>query len=231
MILGLLVLSVHWRFNGASNPATGQLAARTRCRAVHHGGDGRPRDTHVHQQRDSWHSRNAPAMAEKFALGSVLLLLWPICCSWTPHSSQRLRWPAPSRTAVRLYLWQPWRTFATPLVWVLHAAYAWIVAHLALRGLSELGLISGSLATHALTIGAIGGLTIGMMTRTARGHTARPLQADGFDIASYLFCRRRQSFAYLAACWCPGFILRASSYRACSGPRHSCFTRFGTGQC
>jgi uncharacterized protein involved in response to NO len=35
-------------------------------------------------------------------------------------------------------------------------------------------------------VGAIGGLIIGMMTRTARGHTARPLRADRFDIASYL---------------------------------------------
>jgi uncharacterized protein involved in response to NO len=34
--------------------------------------------------------------------------------------------------------------------------------------------------------GAIGGLIIGMMTRTARGHTARMLQADRFDVASYV---------------------------------------------
>jgi predicted alpha/beta-hydrolase family hydrolase len=38
-----------------------------------------------------------------------------------------------------------------------------------------------SLAVHALTVGAGGGLIIGMMTRTARGHTGRPLQADGFE--------------------------------------------------
>jgi uncharacterized protein involved in response to NO len=35
-------------------------------------------------------------------------------------------------------------------------------------------------------VGAIGGLTIGMMTRTARGHTARPLQAGRAEIASYV---------------------------------------------
>jgi len=37
-----------------------------------------------------------------------------------------------------------------------------------------------------LSVGAIGGLTMGMMTRTARGHTARPLRADAFDTACYL---------------------------------------------
>ena len=41
---------------------------------------------------------------------------------------------------MRLILWQPWRTTRTPLVWILHAAYAWIVVHLLLRGLSAFGL-------------------------------------------------------------------------------------------
>jgi uncharacterized protein involved in response to NO len=73
-----------------------------------------------------------------------------------------------------------------PLVWVLHLAYAWIPLHLALRALADLGLIAPTLAVHALTAGAIGGLVIGMMTRTARGHTARPLRADGFDVTCYV---------------------------------------------
>lgn len=47
------------------------------------------------------------------------------------------------------------------------------------------GLVAGSFAIHALTVGAIGGMTIGMMTRTARGHTGRPLAADGFEVACY----------------------------------------------
>ena len=87
--------------------------------------------------------------------------------------------------AVRLYLWRPWRTGGTPLVWVLHVAYAWIVVYLVLRGLAAMGLVGPMLATHALTIGAIGGMTIGMMTRTARGHTGRPLAADRFEVACF----------------------------------------------
>jgi uncharacterized protein involved in response to NO len=71
-------------------------------------------------------------------------------------------------------------------VWVLHAAYAWIPLHLALRALGDQLGTPPSLATHALTGGAIGGLVIGMMTRTARGHTGRPLRADRFDVASYV---------------------------------------------
>ena len=88
--------------------------------------------------------------------------------------------------ATRWLLWKPWKTLRTPLVWVLHAAYAWIVVHLALRGAAQMGWITPSLATHALTVGAIGGLVIGMMTRTAKGHTGRMLSADRFDVACYL---------------------------------------------
>jgi uncharacterized protein involved in response to NO len=87
---------------------------------------------------------------------------------------------------VRLCLWKPWRTLKTPLVWILHAAYAWIVVHLALRSLSALELFTGSYSTHALTVGAIGGLTLGMMTRTARGHTGRKLLSDGFELTMFL---------------------------------------------
>jgi uncharacterized protein involved in response to NO len=86
----------------------------------------------------------------------------------------------------RLSLWNSWRTRAAPLVWILHAAYAWIVAHLALRGLSATGLLAESISIHALTVGGIGGLTLGMMTRTARGHTARPLVADGWELTCFL---------------------------------------------
>jgi uncharacterized protein involved in response to NO len=43
-----------------------------------------------------------------------------------------------------------------------------------------------SFAVHALTVGAIGGLTLGMMTRTARGHSGRPPVVDGFELAMFL---------------------------------------------
>jgi len=85
----------------------------------------------------------------------------------------------------RWWLWHPRATLGTPLVWVLHAAYAFVVLHLALRALAAAGWVPPGLAVHAFTVGAIGLLTLGMMTRSARGHTARPLRADGFDIAAY----------------------------------------------
>jgi uncharacterized protein involved in response to NO len=86
---------------------------------------------------------------------------------------------------LRCILWKPWKTWRHPIVWVLHVACLWIPVHLALRAGAQLGWVPASLATHALTVGAAGGLIVAMMTRTARGHTARPLKADRWDVAIY----------------------------------------------
>jgi uncharacterized protein involved in response to NO len=87
--------------------------------------------------------------------------------------------------AVRVWLWRPWQTLRVPLVWVLHAGYLWIPLYLGLRALAEAGGLATPIATHALTAGAIGMLTIGMMTRTARGHGGRPLTTDRCEVAAY----------------------------------------------
>ncbi|MGH8851506.1 MAG: NnrS family protein [Casimicrobiaceae bacterium] len=87
--------------------------------------------------------------------------------------------------AIRVLLWRPWQTWRVPLVWILHVGYGWIPLHLALRALSEFDRVASPIATHALTVGAIGALTLGMMTRTARGHTGRPLHADRWDVAAF----------------------------------------------
>jgi uncharacterized protein involved in response to NO len=126
------------------------------------------------------------ALVEKLALGSVILLFAADLLQLPRSVIALIALGGALAHGVRLSLWKPWRTFAKPLVWILHAAYAWIVIYLVLRGLAALELLAGSFATHALTVGAIGGLTIGMMTRTARGHTGRPLVADGFELAMFV---------------------------------------------
>ena len=123
---------------------------------------------------------------EKIALGTVLLLFVADLLQLPQTVIAVIALAGALAHGARLYLWKPWRTLTTPLVWILHAAYAWIVVHLVLRGLFALDLLAGSFATHALTVGAIGGLTLGMMTRTARGHTGRPLAADGFELTVFL---------------------------------------------
>ena len=125
-----------------------------------------------------------PAL-EKLALGVLVVLVAADALQLPPPVLAALAATAAVLHAARLALWRPWRTLGTPLVWILHAGYAWLVLHLALRALAELGWLPATIATHALTVGAIGSLTIGMMTRTARGHTGRPLVAGRAEVACY----------------------------------------------
>ena len=85
----------------------------------------------------------------------------------------------------RLWMWQPAVTFKRPILWILHAAYAWIPLGLALLALAQVGVVPVSAAVHALAVGATGALIIGMITRTARGHTGRPLVASTAEVAAY----------------------------------------------
>lgn len=87
--------------------------------------------------------------------------------------------------AVRLAGWNTWATRGNALLWILHVSYAWIPVGLVLLALGVLGVVPPSAGLHALTLGAIGGLIIGMITRTALGHTGRPLRAGGIEIAAY----------------------------------------------
>jgi uncharacterized protein involved in response to NO len=85
----------------------------------------------------------------------------------------------------RLAGWKPLCTLRNPLVWILHASYAWIPFGFLLLALSQSGLVPESAAVHVLAVGAIGGLILGMITRTALGHTGRPLKAGASETAMY----------------------------------------------
>ena len=85
----------------------------------------------------------------------------------------------------RLASWRPALTLNRPILWILHAAYAWIPVGLGLLALAQIGLVPVSAGVHALAVGATGGLIIGMITRTARGHTGRPLKASKPEVLAY----------------------------------------------
>lgn len=122
---------------------------------------------------------------ERLAPGSILALLAADVLGAPEIIVGPLAALAAAVHATRLVLWRPWRTLRTPIVWILHCAYAWIALALALRALAAWDLVGASLATHAFTVGAIGGLTLGMMTRTSLGHTGRPLRAGRAEVFCY----------------------------------------------
>ncbi len=86
---------------------------------------------------------------------------------------------------IRLWRWRGWRAWREPLVLVLHIAYAFIPLGLAALGAASFGLIAQVSALHLLTVGAIGNMTLAVMTRASRGHTGRPLKASRMTALAY----------------------------------------------
>jgi uncharacterized protein involved in response to NO len=119
------------------------------------------------------------------ALGSVVALILFDALQWA-FAAAVVALAGAALHAVRVALWAPLATLGRPILWILHLSYAWVAVHLLLRGLAAFELVSPLLATHALTVGVIGGLTLGMMTRTSRGHTARPLKVGPWEVAAYV---------------------------------------------
>jgi uncharacterized protein involved in response to NO len=90
--------------------------------------------------------------------------------------------------AVRLARWAGERSWPEPLLWVLHVGYALLPLGALALGLATLrpDLISANGAQHVWMAGAIGLMTLAVMTRATLGHTGRPLTADGGTTTLYL---------------------------------------------
>lgn len=132
-----------------------------------------------------------PRLEKATAVASVIALLLWVFMPGGPLGASMLALAAVLQL-LRLLSWKPWRTRGTPILWVLHLAYAWIPVGFLLLAMSLMHWIPPSAGIHALAVGATGGLIIGMVTRTARGHTGRPLKASPVEVAAY-------SLVFLAA--------------------------------
>lgn len=89
--------------------------------------------------------------------------------------------------AIRLSRWRAWTAWREPLVLILHLGYGWLALSLLLLGGSIFGLgLQTTDAVHALTTGAMGAMTLAVMTRASLGHTGRPLHADPMTVVIYV---------------------------------------------
>ncbi|MGY6258059.1 NnrS family protein [Paraburkholderia caledonica] len=129
---------------------------------------------------------------------------------------------------IRLAGWRSWKVGRRPILSILHAAYAWVPLGFGLLMLSAAGMVPHSIALHALTVGVLGGAIIAMITRTALGHTGRPLVAGSTEIACYclvIAAAILRVFGPLLTsegtarwidaaglCWCAAFALYARQY-------------------
>jgi len=131
-----------------------------------------------------------PAVTGRFDTTTLIvtaagLLAWSV--SPAHSTSGLLLLAAGVLNLIRLARWRGEATLAEPLVLVLHLGYLWLASGFVLLGLSALAPahVLPSVGVHALTAGAIGVMTLAIMTRSSRGHTGRPLTAGKADILIY----------------------------------------------
>lgn len=86
----------------------------------------------------------------------------------------------------RLSRWQGPRTRPEPLLWVMHLAYAALALGFWAEAAAGLGLVAPGAARHVWLAGAIGMMTLAVMSRASLGHGGRPLHAGGGTVALYL---------------------------------------------
>ena len=89
---------------------------------------------------------------------------------------------------IRLARWRGWLTAAEPLVLVLHVGYGFLpLGALAVGGaMLWPDVFASGAAQHLWMAGAIGLMTLAVMTRATLGHTGRPLTAGPGTVAIYV---------------------------------------------
>jgi len=114
---------------------------------------------------------------------------------------------------VRLARWRGWASAPEPLLWILHVAYLWVPLGLALLSAAHwLPALPATGALHALTVGAIGTMTLAVMSRAILGHTGRPLSADAGLTAVYVLITLAAAGRVAATVWeaASGLLLSAA---------------------
>ena len=79
---------------------------------------------------------------------------------------------------VRLVRWAGYRTLSDRLVLILHVAYTFVPVGFFLAALAAVDIVAPGAGVHAWTGGAIGTMTIAVMTRASLGHTGQALSAS-----------------------------------------------------
>ena len=137
--------------------------------------------------------RNMPRLPEIFSpidgIAIILVLAGVITWVFQPESvwAGTMLLIAGAASMARLLRWGGWRTWREPLVLILHVGYGWVGLFLITLGVAILGIgFSTENAVHLLTTGAMGAMTLAVMTRASLGHTGRPRHADRLTVMIYL---------------------------------------------
>ncbi len=130
-----------------------------------------------------------PAQAGRFDIAAMVVTVAGLAAWVAAPDSDAAPWlelAAGIALAVRLSRWCGLATLHEPLVFVLHMGYGWLALGMLLLGFNGLyPVLPQTTALHALTAGAIGTMTLAVMTRATLGHSGRVLAAGPGTVAIY----------------------------------------------
>ncbi|MEA5444462.1 NnrS family protein [Gammaproteobacteria bacterium AB-CW1] len=125
----------------------------------------------------------------------LLMLLTPMVVA-AGLLANYLGWPMPAMALmlsaavlllVHMTLWRSWGSWPEPMLWILHLGYLWLALALVLRaGSLGFGWMPYSTAGHAVSVGALGALGLGMLARVSLGHTGRMIQAKPWIVLAFV---------------------------------------------
>jgi uncharacterized protein involved in response to NO len=125
-----------------------------------------------------------PASADRFDTAAIIVVV-AAAAAWILFPEQGLSGAALGLAGIatlgRLARWRAGLVLREPLVWIMHAGYAWLGLGLVLAGAHVLwpAAVPRTAGLHALLAGGAGVMTLAMMTRATLGHTGRDRVADG----------------------------------------------------
>ncbi len=131
-----------------------------------------------------------PAPLGRFDIGSiglaaVALITWIVAPEW--YGAAALLVIMAIAQAVRLSRWAGVQTWREPILFVLHVGYGFVPFGALMLSLSILWpeMVPATGALHAWTTGAMGTMTLAVMTRATLGHTGRDLISTPTTILIY----------------------------------------------
>ncbi|MCB8821462.1 NnrS family protein [Microvirga rosea] len=110
------------------------------------------------------------------AAAGVALVAWIAAPEWNGTGAALMA--AGVLQGARLARWAGERTWRDRLVLILHIAYAFVPLGFILTGLASLSLLPAAAGIHAWSGGAMGVMTLAVMSRASLGHTGRALVAS-----------------------------------------------------
>lgn len=122
------------------------------------------------------------------AAAMIVLVVTAVCWTAQPDAplAAGLAASAAALHLIRLWRWRGLDAIAEPMLLVLHVGYLFVPLGLAAVSLAALGAPSTISALHLLTVGAIGTMTLAVMTRATMGHTGRPIHASKLTATAFV---------------------------------------------